>query len=63
MVRVAVAGGTAGIGRTVVEAIVTTGKHDVFVLSRNVSTTLYPIMSLVCVDYSRTPISLMLKPQ
>jgi hypothetical protein len=37
MVRVAVAGGTGGIGLIVVEAIVANKKHDVFVLSRKVS--------------------------
>lgn len=36
MVRVAVAGGTSGLGRLVVDAIVATKKHDVFVLSRKV---------------------------
>ena len=36
MVRVAVAGGTGGLGRTVVEAIIASKKHDVFVLSRKV---------------------------
>ena len=37
MVRVAVAGGTGNVGRTLVDAIVDTGKHDVFVISRKVS--------------------------
>lgn len=36
MVTVAVAGGTGGIGRTLVEAILASGKHDVKVLSRTV---------------------------
>lgn len=36
MVRVAVAGGTSGLGRLVVNAITATKKHDVFVLSRKV---------------------------
>ena len=34
MVRVAVAGGTGGVGLHIVEAIVETGLHDVVVLSR-----------------------------
>lgn len=34
---VAVAGGTGGIGRTIVEEIVATGKHEVKILSRKVS--------------------------
>jgi len=36
MVRVAVAGGTSGLGLLVVKAIVATKKHNVFVLSRKV---------------------------
>lgn len=35
MVRVAVAGGTGGIGRHIVEGILETKKHDVIVLSRS----------------------------
>ncbi|GJE97671.1 NAD(P)-binding protein [Phanerochaete sordida] len=37
MVKVAVAGGTGGIGLHIVEAIVATGKHEVIVLSRRAS--------------------------
>lgn len=37
MVIVAVAGGTGHLGRTIVEAIIATGKHEVKVLSRTVS--------------------------
>ncbi|GJE97685.1 NAD(P)-binding protein [Phanerochaete sordida] len=37
MVKVAVAGGTGGIGLHIVEAIVATGKHEVVVLSRRAS--------------------------
>ena len=36
MVRVAIAGGTGGLGRTLTEAIAETGKHQVYVLSRKV---------------------------
>lgn len=36
MVRVAVAGGTGHLGRTLVEAIIATGKHEVKVFSRKV---------------------------
>lgn len=35
MVNIAVAGGTAGIGQHIVEALLATGKHDVLVLSRS----------------------------
>ncbi|KAI4948172.1 hypothetical protein J4E91_006166 [Alternaria rosae] len=37
MVTVAVAGGTGGIGRTIVEELVRQGKHEVFILSRKAS--------------------------
>lgn len=36
MVIVAVAGGTGGVGRTIVEGIVATGRHQVKILSRKV---------------------------
>jgi len=36
MAIVAVAGGTGNIGRTIVDAILATGKHQVKVLSRKV---------------------------
>jgi uncharacterized protein YbjT (DUF2867 family) len=36
MIRVAVAGGSGGLGRTVVEAIVSSKMYEVFVLSRKV---------------------------
>jgi uncharacterized protein YbjT (DUF2867 family) len=36
MVTVAVAGGTGGIGRTIVEELVRQGKHQVLILSRKV---------------------------
>lgn len=36
MTVVAIAGGTGDLGRTIVEAIAKTGKHTVYVLSRNV---------------------------
>jgi uncharacterized protein YbjT (DUF2867 family) len=36
MVVVAVAGGTGGLGRMTVEALVATGKHDVKILARKV---------------------------
>ncbi len=38
MVKVAIAGGSGGLGRVITDAIVATRKHEVFVLSRNVST-------------------------
>jgi nucleoside-diphosphate-sugar epimerase len=36
MVRVAIAGGTGHLGRTLVEGLVESGGHDVFVFSRKV---------------------------
>lgn len=36
MVVVAVAGGTGGLGRMLVDAVVATGKHDVKILARKV---------------------------
>lgn len=36
MVVIAVAGGTGNVGRTIVEALVAVGKHDIVVLSRTV---------------------------
>jgi Nucleoside-diphosphate-sugar epimerases len=38
MAVVAVAGGTGGVGKTIVERLVQEGKFDVIVLSRSVST-------------------------
>lgn len=40
MVIVAVAGGTGGIGRTLVDAILASGKHDLKILSRTVQATI-----------------------
>ena len=37
MVVVAIAGGTGGVGRTVLDAIVEAGEHQAIVLSRTVS--------------------------
>lgn len=37
MVKVAVAGGTGGLGCTIVEELLRQGKHDVVIISRNVS--------------------------
>lgn len=36
MKAIAVAGGTGGVGRTIVDALVKYGKHEVYVLSRSV---------------------------
>ncbi|KFY41628.1 hypothetical protein V494_02898 [Pseudogymnoascus sp. VKM F-4513 (FW-928)] len=54
MVRVAVAGGTSGLGRLVVNAIMATKKHDVFVLSRKDSDIFAsePEITLFSVDYA-----------
>jgi nucleoside-diphosphate-sugar epimerase len=35
MVKVAIAGGTGGVGRAIAEAILAIGKHDVYILSRS----------------------------
>lgn len=43
MVVVAIAGGTGGVGRTVVDAIAEAGEHKAIVLSRTVSS---PMLSL-----------------
>jgi nucleoside-diphosphate-sugar epimerase len=47
MVTVAVAGGTGKVGRTIVEAIIAAGKHQVIVLSREVSFTICDFQKLV----------------
>lgn len=39
MVRIAIAGGTGGVGRTLVDEFSKGGEHVVFVLSRKVSLT------------------------
>lgn len=36
MVRVAIAGGTGGLGRTLVEELMQGGEHELFILSRKV---------------------------
>jgi uncharacterized protein YbjT (DUF2867 family) len=38
MVTVAIAGGTGGVGRTIVEELVGQDKHQVLILSRKVQT-------------------------
>lgn len=38
MVTVAVAGGTGGVGRSLVDAILASGKHNLKILSRKVFT-------------------------
>ena len=37
MVRVAIAGGTGGLGRSIAESIASTQKHELIVLSRSTS--------------------------
>ncbi len=51
MVKVAVAGGTGGLGRYIVEAILATGKHKVVILSRSAKA---PISGaeVIAVDYT-----------
>ncbi|OCK84255.1 NAD(P)-binding protein [Lepidopterella palustris CBS 459.81] len=54
MVRVAIAGGTGGLGRAVVEAILATEKHDVFVLSRSLDAKAFtdnPKVTILAIDY------------
>ncbi|KAI1267746.1 NAD(P)-binding protein [Xylariaceae sp. FL1019] len=50
---VAVAGGTSSIGRSIVEAIVETGKHEVIVLSRKPNPELEDVLKVrfIAVDY------------
>ncbi|KAF4998318.1 hypothetical protein F66182_16312, partial [Fusarium sp. NRRL 66182] len=54
MVRVAVAGGTGHLGRTLVEAIIATGKHEVKVFSRKSNPELESTLGVqvIAVDYS-----------
>ncbi|KAH7378889.1 hypothetical protein BKA64DRAFT_686855 [Cadophora sp. MPI-SDFR-AT-0126] len=54
MVVVAVAGGTGKVGRTLVEAIVEAGKHDVRILARNPNPALEAELRvpIITVDYS-----------
>ena len=47
MVRIAVAGGTGGLGRTLVDELAQGGEHVVFVLSRKVFLDLLPRESLL----------------
>lgn len=37
MVRIALAGGSGGVGREILDALLETGKHDIIVISRKVS--------------------------
>lgn len=37
MVRIALAGGSGGVGREILDALLATGKHDIIVISRKVS--------------------------
>ena len=46
MATIAVAGGTDGLGLTIVEALAVHGGHDVVTLSRKVATDLTPIILL-----------------
>ncbi|EQB43253.1 hypothetical protein CGLO_18107 [Colletotrichum gloeosporioides Cg-14] len=54
MVRVAIAGGSGGLGRVITKAVARTGKHDVFVLSRRSLSISEQIIDVDCltVDYS-----------
>ncbi|KAH8701510.1 hypothetical protein BGW36DRAFT_414534 [Talaromyces proteolyticus] len=55
MGRVAIAGGTGGLGRSVTEEISATGKHDIFVLSRGQKYDIFGSDSgikILLVDYS-----------
>ncbi|KAF7554088.1 hypothetical protein G7Z17_g3149 [Cylindrodendrum hubeiense] len=57
MVTVAVAGGTGGIGRAIVNSIVTNGKHKAIVLARRSDEALAAKLgaSIVAVDYTNVP--------
>lgn len=37
MVRIALAGGSGGVGREILDALLATGKHDITIISRKVS--------------------------
>ncbi|GJC83394.1 oxidoreductase swnN [Colletotrichum liriopes] len=54
MAVIAVAGGTGNVGRTLVEAIVATGKHDVKILARKANPELEKKLgaSIIVVDYA-----------
>ncbi|KAF6838358.1 nmra-like family protein [Colletotrichum plurivorum] len=54
MAVIAVAGGTGNVGRTIVEAIVATGKHDVKILARKANPDLEKQVgaSIIVVDYA-----------
>ena len=56
MVRVAIAGGTGSLGRTLVEAIVEREGHDVFVTTRKVGdlALVLQFIVLVTVDLARS---------
>ncbi|KAF2492376.1 NAD(P)-binding protein [Lophium mytilinum] len=51
MVRVAIAGGTGGLGRAVVEEILATKKHDVFLISRTEAFKDDPNVKVLAIDY------------
>ncbi|SPO06379.1 uncharacterized protein DNG_09068 [Cephalotrichum gorgonifer] len=54
MVTVAVAGGTGGVGRTLVDAILASGKHDLKILSRKANPELEAELKtpIIAVDYA-----------
>ncbi|KAB8234146.1 NAD(P)-binding protein [Aspergillus alliaceus] len=56
MVKVAVAGGTGGLGRTIIEAILSTKKHEVYILSRRSNPAIAAELgvTVVSVDYFDT---------
>ena len=37
MVRIALAGGSGGVGREILDALLSTGKHDITIISRKAS--------------------------
>lgn len=59
MVVVAVAGGTGGVGRTVLDAIAKAGEHKAIVLSRTVS---LPMLSIQCNNVNPTLLRQQLPP-
>lgn len=55
MVRVAIAGGTGGLGRTLVEELMQGDDHEIFILSRKVRPcsflmTAYTVIPIICVS-------------
>ncbi|KAI9150457.1 Oxidoreductase BOA1 [Paramyrothecium foliicola] len=51
---IAVAGGTGDVGRTIVEQLVSSGKHEIFILARKQNSSTVPGAEVLVVDYNDT---------